>query len=439
MAVTHGPVRHAEFFVDKAASFALGWIGIYSAIMPGELAATALIMNYWTDINLALWISIFGVVIVATNLISIKFFGRFEYVAGALKLLLVVMLIIVGLVIDLGGAPGQERLGFRYWKESPFQEFHLSGDLGKFLAWYKALSGVVYSFGGVQLFNFFSGETQNPRKSLFKAARRVLIRTFTLYVLAILILSLIVSSNDESIASSTGTAEGSPWVIAIKRAGINVLPHVINAIVLTSAFSAANLGLVHCLRGLFALASVGNAPKIFLKTNSRGIPMYGIAFGALFLPLCYMSVSETSANVFNWFQNITSGYLLLGWVFIAVNHLSMVRALHAQGYTRDVLPYKIKGGVYFSVFSLVMSTVFLLTQGFSVFLEGQWSTSKFITTYLVLPVFFSLALFWKIYKKTKFVNPAEVDLQALFDDIENHPEPPLKKLRWWQYVTVFWI
>lgn len=40
---------------------------------------------------------------------------RFSQTAG-LKVFAFVLIIIVGLVIDLGGAPNQDRLGFRYWR-----------------------------------------------------------------------------------------------------------------------------------------------------------------------------------------------------------------------------------------------------------------------------------------------------------------------------------
>lgn len=54
---------------------------------------------------------------------------------------------------------------------------------------------------------------------------------------------LIVPSNDTHLRASTGTAAQSPFVIAAQRAGIKVVPSIINAVVLTSAWSAANSGM----------------------------------------------------------------------------------------------------------------------------------------------------------------------------------------------------
>lgn len=338
--LTSATVRQTEHFVDEAYGFALGWIQVYAGILPGELAATAVVMNYWSDLNPAVWLSVFIVVIVAFNSYNVRFYGEVEFIFGCLKILLIAGLIILCIVIDLGGVPHIDRIGFRYWKESPFKAKYKEGSAGKFLAWWKAAYSTVYSFGGISSISFFGGETQNPRRAIYTAGKRIFYRVFVLYILTVFGLTLILSSEDPAIANSTGDATGSPFVIAIKRAGIKGLPSIINALVLSSAFSAANLSLVQTSRNLFALASKGQAPRIFLKTNKRGLPYYGVILTALFLPLSYMSASSGSSTVFGWFQSLTSANLLIGWISIAIAHIGMQRALKAQGFSRADLPYK---------------------------------------------------------------------------------------------------
>lgn len=251
MPVTGSYVRQSEQFTDEALGFALGWINIYASIVPSELAATAVVITYWTEINSALWISIFGIIIIATNSYSVRFYGEVEFYLGILKILLIVGLFLTCLIIDLGGIKGKERLGFRYWKETPWNEYYSTGSLGRFLAFWKCVSGVVYSYGGLQTISLYGGETENPRQSIFTAAKRIrmynskgllpsqrshilntnltlVVRVFTLYFLTAFVLTLVLSSKDSDIVSPTGNAAGSPFVIAIKRAGIKGLPHVIN-------------------------------------------------------------------------------------------------------------------------------------------------------------------------------------------------------------------
>lgn len=431
--VTGGTIRQSSYFVDKSVGFALGWINFYSNIIPSELAATAVVMTYWSDLSPAIWISIFGVLIIALNLGPVKFWASVEVYFGIIKLIALAGLIILGIVIDAGGAPNKDKVGFRYWKESPWKIYIVEGGAGRLLAFWSSVSGVVYAFGGLQSLAVFGGEVINPRRSIFIAAKTVLFRILAIYMACIFVLSLIISSNDPSLTNESGSAAGSPFVLLIERAGIQVVPHIINAVILISSFSAANLTIMFLSRTLFALSSIGHAPKIFMKTKNQ-IPIWGVALLMIFTPLCYMSISESTATVFNWFQNISSGNMLLMWILISVNHLSMVRALKAQGYSRDDLPYKIKGGVYYSWISLILSILMFLTQGFSVFVKGHWDTGQFITTYAVIPIFFILAIGWKVIKRTKFVDPKKVDLQAIFDHIEKNPEPPIRRRKGWGHL-----
>jgi bleomycin hydrolase len=69
----------------------------------------------WTDMSPAVVISISLVLILATNLLSVRWFGESEVVAGAIKIACFLGLILVSIVITSGGAPNGETIGFRYW------------------------------------------------------------------------------------------------------------------------------------------------------------------------------------------------------------------------------------------------------------------------------------------------------------------------------------
>lgn len=438
MPVTSGPTKHTIHFTDEALGFAYGWICVYGSVVPGELSATAVIVSYWTDLNPGIFIAIFGIFVTVINCWNVKWYGEVEFFFGALKILLIVGLIITGVIIDLGGVPGQERLGFHYWKEGAFNAKYTTGSLGQFAAFWKAISSIVYSFGGVQSISFLAGETEYPRRAIHRSAKRVFTRVFTLYFLAVFVLTLIVSSHDEVIASPTGTASGSPFVVAMKRAGIQGLPHIINGVVLSSALSAASLSALHSSRNLFALASKGQAPKIFLKTNRNGLPWVAVAFGCAFIPLAFMSINSGSAEVFSWFQGVTSSNLLIGWFLIALNHIQLSRAMKAQGYTRDQLPYKFPLAIFGSYFSLFFSGLFLLTGGFPNFIKGNFYFPSFFSSYFSIVILVVLYAFWKIWKRTKWLSPHEINLESLFQDVIDSPEPPYPKRKGWEWIKLLW-
>lgn len=436
MPVTSGYIRHSEHFVDDALGFMMGWTDVYSSLIPNELSAVAVIFRYWTDLNPAVWITIFGIACVAINSYNIKWYGEIEFAFGILKITLVFILIVTGLVIDLGGTG--DRLGFRYWKDpGPFNTLYTTGSLGKFAGFWAALSSVVYAYGGVQAICLLAGEAEYPRRAIYRAAKRVFYRVFLLYLLSVFILTLIIPSNNSTIASPTGTASASPFVVAMEGQ-IHVLPHYINAIVVTSAFSAQNLSTIKASRTLFALAIKGQAPKIFLRVNKHGLPWVAVCFACCFIPLAYMSVSEGSNVVFSWFQQITSSNTLVNWMMISVNHIFMSRALKAQGYSRNDLPFKFKGTDFASWFSLFFSGLFLITGGFPNFIKGNFDFGDFFGSYFIIPLSIILYLGYKFIKKTKVKKPEEVDLKNLFKDIELYPEPEYPKLKGWGYLALLW-
>ena len=87
----------------------------------------------------------------------------------------------------------------------------------------------------------------------------------------------------------------------VQSAGIPALPSVINAALLTSAWSAASSDLYTSSRALYGLALNNNAPKFLRKVNSWGLPVYCVAVGSAFSLLSYMSVGAASAGeVFGW-------------------------------------------------------------------------------------------------------------------------------------------
>lgn len=150
-----------------------------------------------------------------------------------------------------------------------------------------------------------AGEAENPRKNIPKAVKRVFWRILFFYVLGSLAIGVIVPADDDRLLSGGAGAASSPWVIGIVRAGVPVLPHIINAVILTSAASSGNAFLYTGSRYLFALAQNGQAPKVFLTCTKAGVPVYCVLVTASVGLLTYMTVSSGANNVFGWFQTVS--------------------------------------------------------------------------------------------------------------------------------------
>jgi len=340
--VTGSFVRHSEFLVDPAMGFAIGWNLVYGNILsiPAEITAICTLFQFWTDVNPSVFIVSFIILTVGVGFALVRVFGEIEFAFALLKIALVIFLVILGLVIDLGGIPGTERIGFRYWRDpGPFVEYIATGDWGKFLGFWAVMTGAVFSFAGVESLAMAAAETKNPRRAIPRACKRVFARIVIFYMVAVLVVGLLVPSNDERLDGSGEGVAQSPFVIAASAAGIPAIASAVNAIVITSAWSASNQSLLAGTRVLYGLALKGQAPKIFLRTTSWGTPYMCVSLFACFMLLSFMSLSENAITVFWWLVMLTAAGVLFSWSAILLNHIRLLQAMKRQNIDVARLPW----------------------------------------------------------------------------------------------------
>jgi amino acid transporter len=190
----------------------------------------------------------------------------------------------------------------------------IPGTTGQFLAWFACLIQAAFSFLGTEIIATTFGEAQNPRKAVPKAIKRVFFRLMVFYVLGIFIIGVLVAYDDPALLDDSGTAAASPFVIAIRNAGIPALPSIVNAVVLIAAWSAGNADLYAASRTFYALSLEGQVPRVFRKCTKRGLPIWCVAITALFGFLAYLNVgSSTAGQVFTWLYNISTIAGIFTW------------------------------------------------------------------------------------------------------------------------------
>lgn len=118
-------------------SLSLRWNTIYSYMvsLPAELVAAAILVDFWSSINNAVWITIFGLLLIASNSILVRIYGELEFFFASLKILLIVGVNIMALVIVCGGGPDHHTYGFQYWRRpGPLVQYlGIEGSTGRFL------------------------------------------------------------------------------------------------------------------------------------------------------------------------------------------------------------------------------------------------------------------------------------------------------------------
>jgi amino acid transporter len=209
----------------------------------------------------------------------------------------------------LGGNPLGDRFGFRYWNEpGAFAEYYKQGDLGKFLGFVSALITASFTIAGPDYISMAAGEAMNPRGVLPKAYNGVFYRLTAFFVLGVLCVGILVPYNDKTMAaafeSNKPGAAASPYVISMDRLGIPILPHIVNAVILTASFSAGNSYVYCASRSLYGLALERKAPRFLTKCTSQGVPIYCVTVVLLFAMLSFLQVSNGASVVLNWLVNL---------------------------------------------------------------------------------------------------------------------------------------
>jgi len=367
--------------------------------MPAEISAATALVDFWNpNINHSIIISVCWAVIAIINFSPVQVYGEFEFYFAFFKVALIVFFIIAGLVLDLGGFSGQERIGFRFWKD-PYPLFHeyiATGSMGRFLGFWSTMMYAAFAFGNVQVVAIAGAETRNPRRSIPKALKRTFFRVVAFYVASIFVISLTVPANDERLRLTTGNATQSPFVIAFSTAGVKGLPSVINAIILTSAFSSGNSCTFLASRTLHGLALDGHAPSIFLKLNRFHIPYVAVSASVIWGALAYLTLNDGAFQVFLWLVSLVTTANILSWIVIGFTYLRFYNALYVQGISRDRLPYKSPLQPYITYYGLVMNTLVLVFSGWLSFIPA-FKLSLFLSNYLnclIYPVLYFSCKAW---------------------------------------------
>ncbi|KAJ5266581.1 Amino acid/polyamine transporter I [Penicillium angulare] len=438
-----GIIRHAEWLVDPALSFAQGWNSVYAnaILLPAELVACAIIIDFWSPINHALWISIFGAFLIISNTLFISVYGELEFFFALLKIALIVGLnIMVSLCITSGANPKETSIGFQYWQNpGPFVQFlSIGGSWGQFLGFWRVVSSAAYTFSNVENISIAAAETQNPRYNIPKAAKRVFWRILIFYLITMFFMGLIISSDDNQLMSDSGDAGASPFAIAATNVGIKVVPSIINAIVVTSAWSAANSAMLVGTRTLYGLSQEGHAPVIFTRLNRFGVPWIAVAAVGSFIALGYMTLSSSASTVFDWLQELVSAASLIHWINIQLIYLRFFYGCKRQNISRNELPWKSPFQPYAAWLALTSFGIILLTGGFFIFIDGHWSPRAFVSSYFNIPLILTLYFGYKLWRKTRLIHLDEIPIRMFLNIANDNPEQIPPPVTGWRRLNILW-
>ncbi|CAK7201532.1 hypothetical protein SEUCBS139899_004238 [Sporothrix eucalyptigena] len=420
--VAGGFIRLAGHFGGEAWGFMAGWnYFIYEAlVIPFEISSLSKVVQFW-NADAPVWAICLAVIVtyIVLNMLVVNVYGEFEFWLATGKVVLVIGLFLFTLVTMCGGNPRHDAYGFRYWTHPG--AFAASGTmttnlgLSRWEGFLSALWTASFCVVGPEYVSLAAAESKHPRVYIKAAYKTIYWRFLFFFLGSALAVGIVVAYNDPTLVAiligtgaGGGTAAASPYVIAMTNLGISVLPHMVNALLVTSIFSAGN-SYVYCTsRSLHSLALEGRAPAIFTRCTRQGVPVYCLALTMVFSCLAFLQCSPKTSGALGYIVDLVTGGAFINYLVMSVTYVLFHRALAAQGVDRKTLPYCGWFQPYCGYAASVFYVLVIGSFGYTSFLP--FNVKNFFGCYAMAVLAILTFSFWAVIKRSVGVDPACVDL-----------------------------
>lgn len=401
-------------FVDPAFGGVVGWcyVIIWIAVLANEYNTVAAIMQFWgPQVPLYGYILIFWFAFLAFQFLGVKAFGEAEYWLALFKIGALVAFYIFSIVYISGGIKGRPAFGFHYWNNP-----------GAFADGFKGVANVfVFAstfYSGTESIAVAASESRNPSRAVPSAIRQTFWRILFIYMGVAISYGMTVPFNDPSLAQGAKTLK-SPITVAITRAGWEGGAHLVNAVILITCISAINSSIYIASRTVVNLAIEGSAPSFLKHVNKWGVPYASVIFVNLLGLISLMNISTGAANAYGYIVNLSGVAVFIVWGAVSFIHFRFRKAWKIQGRSLDELPFKALWFPWLTWFGLFFNVFLGLIQGWSYF--KPFDAANFVDAYVLLPFCVILFLVLKLWRKTKWVNLSEIDLdEGRRKDVDHH-------------------
>ncbi|RSS82653.1 amino acid permease, partial [Streptomyces sp. WAC02707] len=184
-------VSYAREFMGEKGAYTAGWLYFlnWSTTAVADITAAATYAHFWSmfsDVPQWILALIALAVVLAANLISVKYFGEMEFWFAIVKVAALVVFMLVGIFLvvtshDVGGStPGLANI-------TDNGGVFPHGTMPMLLL----IQGVVFAYASVELCGVAAGETENPEKIMPKAINSIMWRVGLFYVGSVVLLALL--------------------------------------------------------------------------------------------------------------------------------------------------------------------------------------------------------------------------------------------------------
>jgi L-asparagine transporter-like permease len=301
--------EYARAGLGRWAGFTAGWLYWYfwAVVIGIEAIAGAGIVAQWVD--LPVWVIGTGLMLLmtASNLLSARSFGEFEFWFSTIKVVAIALFIII-CSIFLIGSPAS----------SGVHNLTADGGLAP-MGWGAVIAGVttvIFALVGAEIVTVAAAEAEDSAQLVAKMASTLVLRISIFYIGAISLIVCIVPWRNI-------VAGESPFAAALDVIGVPGTALMMNLLVLVAVLSCLNSAIYVASRALFTLAANGDAPRWSVALTKSGVPARSILACTAVGFVCVLASVVSPSVVFAFLVNASGATMVFVYSFVVVAAIRM--------------------------------------------------------------------------------------------------------------------
>ncbi|MFT6925331.1 MAG: L-asparagine transporter-like permease [Psychromonas sp.] len=330
--------------------FISGWMYWIAGvlIMSSEVTALSVFTRYWFP-HIQLWIFsvIYSCLGLGINFLGVKDFGKIESFFAIVKITAIVTFIVFGALFILGYASPEGSVDGAAVISLSTLDWFPQGITGL----WSAMIFALFPFAGVAVVGAASKELKKS-ESLTKAINALMLALIFLYVTSIAIILKMTYWNQIEVSKS-------PFITALSEFHLPYLGSILNVIIISAAFSTFVGALFAITNVLLSLAKDGEAPKIALKKDKRGVNVIALLIGASGLLVTILLSFVLPKTIYEYLTTSAGVLLISNWMIILASQIKnrknyqLKNTLVGKKFKMWFAPYSSYLGIFLIVLTLI--------------------------------------------------------------------------------------
>ena len=301
--------------MGNLAGFTSGWLYWYFwvIVVAFEAIAGASIIKPWLP-DIPTWVTglVLTVLLTASNLLSTRNFGEFEFWFSSIKVAAIIAFIVIALSYALGVNPTGGMTFSNWTNDGGFAP----------MGWLPVVAGVtslIFTLVGAEIATVAAAEAHEGEKTIANLTTVLIFRILLFYVVSIALIVAVVPWRE--IAEQAAVQRMSPFTMALDKVGIPGAGLAMDVIVLVAVLSCLNSGIYVASRIMFTLAGRGDAPRWIVQVDKRGVPSRAILIGAAIALAAVALEAFFPKDLFGFLISASGALMIFVYMPVVISHL----------------------------------------------------------------------------------------------------------------------